>query len=161
MTAPGNAAEPDPADVTVVSADDVRVNRRRGGEMRVLLSPVTVRSTSGFLGTLDLAPGEYVSEHLHPYSEEFLYVTAGRGRLRLGGPDGTYRTLETGQAIMVPIGLRHRLENTGDEPLTAVFHLSPLAPRPDLGHVDTEEPPRAAEPQPAIATPADGTGGGS
>jgi len=148
MTAP--RTEPDPAAVRTVAPGDVKVNRRRGGEMRVLLSPVTAEATSGFMGTLTLAPGEYVSEHLHPYSEEFLCVTGGRARLRLGGPDGTYRELGAGEAVMVPIGLRHRLENAGTEPLTAVFHLSPLAPRPDLGHVDTEEPPRAAEPQPQV-----------
>jgi putative monooxygenase len=34
--------------------------------------------------------------------------------------------------------MRHRLRNTGSAPASVVFHLSPLAPRPELGHVDTE-----------------------
>jgi putative monooxygenase len=29
--------------------------------------------------------------------------------------------------------------NEGEEEAFIVFHLGPLAPRPDMGHVDTEE----------------------
>src|SRR5947207_11216283 len=46
--------------------------------------------------------------------------------------------LAAGEAMLVPINARHRLENVGDEQAFLVFHLGPLAPRPDLGHVDTE-----------------------
>lgn len=38
----------------------------------------------------------------------------------------------------MPIGVRHRVRNTGTETASIVFHLGPLAPRPELGHVDTE-----------------------
>jgi putative monooxygenase len=145
--------------VHAVSARDVKVNSRRGGEMRVLLSPVTVNSTSGFMGTLRLAPGEHVSEHLHPYSEEFLYVVGGHGRIRLGGPSGEYVELGPDDALMVPTGMRHRLENTGTATLTAVFHLSPLAPRPDLGHVDTEPAPHQDDASVPDVGPAQDQGG--
>ncbi|MFB8762672.1 cupin domain-containing protein [Nocardiopsis alba] len=124
--------------VTKVAARDVATNRRRGGDIRVLLSPRTVGSTSGFMGVVRLGPGEYVSEHYHPHSEEFVYVVSGHLVLRVGedevslGPD---------EAVLVPQGTRHRLENRGEEDASAVFHMSPLAPRPELGHVDTEEPP--------------------
>ena len=46
--------------------------------------------------------------------------------------------LAAGEALFVPRHVRHRLRNTGDEPAEVVFHLGPLAPRPELGHVDTE-----------------------
>ena len=36
------------------------------------------------------------------------------------------------------MNVRHRLMNQGTEEVAIVFHLSPLAPRPELGHVDTE-----------------------
>ena len=60
-----------------VSREATPPNRRRGGDIRMLLSPATVGSTSGFLGTLTLEPGEVVTEHWHPYSEEFLYCAGG------------------------------------------------------------------------------------
>lgn len=119
-----------------VAADEVEANRRRGGDIRVTLSPKTVGCTSGFGGVLRLGPGEFVTEHYHPYSEEFLHVVAGELEMTL---DGSPVRLGAGDSLLVPINARHRLVNVGTEPAQVVFHLSPLAPRPELGHVDTEQ----------------------
>lgn len=119
-----------------VSADEVAANTRRGGDLRVTLSPKTVGSCSGFGGVLTLGPGEHITEHYHPYSEEFLHVVSGSLTMTM---DGEPLTLGPGDSLLVPIGVRHRLVNTGDDEARGVFHLSPLAPRPELGHVDTEE----------------------
>ena len=129
-----------------VAAHEVVANRHRGGEIRVLLSPKTVGARSGFLGILRLDPGDYVTEHYHPYSEEFLYVVRGRLLVRV---DTEPVELTAGEALLVPMEARHRVENVGDSPAEAVFQLSPLAPRPELGHVDTEAP-YVAEPAPRI-----------
>lgn len=118
-----------------VAASDVTPNRRRGGELRVLLGPATVGATAGFLGTLRLAPDEFVSEHYHPYSEEFLYVVSGQLTVRI---DDTPVTLTAGEGVLVPKNARHRVENPYTEPAEVVFQLCPLAPKPELGHVDTE-----------------------
>ncbi|MEW2044668.1 cupin domain-containing protein [Streptomyces sp. NBC_00377] len=130
-----------------VHVEEVAANTKRGGDIRVTLSPKTVGCTSGFGGTLRLAPGEYVTEHLHPYSEEFLHVVQGRLEMTL---DGVPVELGPGDALLVPIGVRHRLVNTGTVPAQVVFHLSPLAPRPELGHVDTEQPLDAAAGNPDV-----------
>jgi putative monooxygenase len=119
----------------VLCIHDIAPNRRRGGDIRALLSPATVGSTTGFLGTLTLEPGEVVTEHWHPYSEEFIYCVRGTVTARL---DGDHQVLAADHGVCIPIGMRHRIVNTGDETAFLVFHLSPLAPRPDLGHVDTE-----------------------
>jgi putative monooxygenase len=125
---------------TKVAARDVAPNRRRGGDIRVLLSPKSAGSTSGFMGVLFLDPGEYVAEHYHPYSEEFLYVARGEVTVRVNGEP---ITLREGEAVLVPIEARHRVENSGPERAEVVLHLGPLAPRPELGHVDTEPLPNA------------------
>jgi putative monooxygenase len=134
----------------LVAARDIPADRRRGAELRVLLGPRTVGSTSGFLGVATLAPGERITEHYHPYSEEFLYLVTGALTVDL---DDEPVALAAGEALYVPVGVRHRLRNTGERRAEVVFHLGPLAPRPELGHVDTEERP---DPDPAT-TPA-GTG---
>jgi putative monooxygenase len=137
----------------VLSIHDVPSNRRRGGDIRTLLSPASVGSTSGFLGTLTLTPGEVVTEHWHPYSEEFLYCVSGLVTARL---DGQHHVVAAEHGVLIPIGMRHRLVNTGDVDAFLVFHLSPLAPRPDLGHVDTEELPSGAAsagPHPTVGAP--------
>jgi putative monooxygenase len=122
-----------------IAFEDVEPNRKRGGDIRSMLTSKTVGATSGFMGTCSLEPGEYISEHYHPYSEEFLYVVRGRLVMRV---DDEPVELNAGEAMLIPIKARHRLENVGDEPAFLVFHLGPLAPRPDLGHVDTEPYPQ-------------------
>lgn len=119
---------------------DAAVNRRRGGELRVVLGPKTTGATTGFLGVLTLAPGEYVAEHYHPYSEEFVYVTQGAMVVRV---DGESVELHAEEGVTIPINARHRVEQVGSETTTVVFHLCPLAPRPELGHVNTEPLPEA------------------
>lgn len=137
MTRPVSSQDMTPESMTsrAVSSRDVPSNRRRGGDLRTLLSPGTVGSTSGFMGTVRLAAGERIAEHYHPYSEEFVYVVGGRLEMDL---DGEPSALRAGDGIFVPVGVRHRLRNIGDGEAFVVFHLGPLAPRPELGHVDTE-----------------------
>ena len=117
-------------------------DRRRGADIRVLLGPATVGSTSGFMGIAVLEPGESIAEHYHPYSEEFLYVVSGTLIVDL---DGQPATVHSDEGLLIAINTRHRLRNTGTEQVRAVFHLGPLAPRPELGHVNTETAQQAAE----------------
>ncbi|MFJ8435624.1 cupin domain-containing protein [Kitasatospora sp. NPDC094019] len=124
--------------IRIISAADVPANRKRGGETRAVLSPATCGATSGFMGTARLQPGERITEHYHPYSEEFLLLV--RGELTLDLDDKPFE-LFAGQGVLIPKDIRHRLRNTGSEEAFAVFHLGPLAPSPELGHVDTEDGP--------------------
>jgi putative monooxygenase len=117
------------------SVDDAQADTRRGGDVRTLLSPKTVGSTSGFMGVATIGAGDRISEHYHPYSEEFIYCARGKLSAQL---DGKPHEVRAGQALYIPINMRHRLVNEGDEEAFIVFHLGPLAPRPDAGHVDTE-----------------------
>lgn len=117
------------------SLEDVPADRRRGGEVRLLLSPKSAGSTSGFMGMATLAPGERIAEHYHPYSEEFLCVVAGEITAEL---DGVSHRLREREGLLISPNVRHRLRNNGDGEASVVFHLGPLAPRPELGHVDTE-----------------------
>jgi putative monooxygenase len=126
---------PQPPAPEIRALNDSAPDRRRGGEIRTLLSPRTVGSTSGFMGVATLAPGERIAEHYHPYSEEFLYVTAGTIVAEL---DDVRYVLHERDGLLIRPHVRHRLLNTGAVQASAVFHLGPLAPRPELGHVDTE-----------------------
>ena len=128
--APSASAEPQ-----VRAVDDMPADTRRGGDVRTLLSPKTAGSTSGFMGVATIAPGDRISEHYHPYSEEFIYVVSGKLDAQL---DGKSTPIEARHGLLIPINVKHRLVNDGDEDAFIVFHLGPLAPRPDAGHVDTE-----------------------
>jgi mannose-6-phosphate isomerase-like protein (cupin superfamily)/ribosome-associated toxin RatA of RatAB toxin-antitoxin module len=129
------AAQATAARHRLVSSRSLPADRRRGGELRVVLGPRTVGSTSGFMGVATLRPGEAIAEHYHPYSEEFLFLVRGELTVDL---DGEPVPVRPDDGLFVPVGVRHRLRNTGGEEAQVVFHLGPLAPRPELGHVDTE-----------------------
>lgn len=118
-----------------VALAKVEPSRRQGGSTRALLTPASVGATSGFMGHLELAPGEVVTEHYHPFSDKFLYVIEGSAVVRI---NGEAVPLESDEALLITRGQRNRIENSGAGVLRAVFHVAPLAPRPDLGHVDTE-----------------------
>lgn len=117
------------------AVDDISADTRRGGDVRTLLSPKSVGSSSGFMGVATIKPGDKISEHYHPYSEEFIYLISGRLTAQL---DGVPHELRARQGLFIPINVKHRLKNESDEEAFFVFHLGPLAPRPELGHVDTE-----------------------
>jgi quercetin dioxygenase-like cupin family protein len=119
----------------VVGMADVPTNARRGGDLRTLLTPQLVGASTGFCGAVRIGPGDRVTEHYHPYSEEFIYCV--RGTITADLDDEPHEVKES-SGMMVPMNMRHRLRNEGDEEAFIVFHLSPLAPEPPLGHVDTE-----------------------
>ena len=124
-------------EATRVTVRDVEPNRRLGGALRVLLSPGSAVTTAGFLALLDLEPGERVTEHYHPYTDEHVYVAAGDVVVTVNGAELAVGERE---AVLIRRGARHRYENRGDRTATAVLFLGPMAPRPDLGHVETEDP---------------------
>ncbi|MDT3397999.1 cupin domain-containing protein [Streptomyces sp. B1866] len=125
----------------IVDLAGVAPNRRRGGDLRAMLTPTAVGATSGFMGVAIVRPGERIGEHYHPYSEEFVYVVCGELEVDL---DGTPYSLRPEQGLLIPPYQRHRFRNVGPVEARMVFHLGPLAPRPDLGHVDTEDTADAA-----------------
>ncbi|MEO3974325.1 cupin domain-containing protein [Streptomyces sp. CAU 1734] len=133
----------------IVDLSETQPNTRRGGDLRALLTPTAVGATSGFMGLAIVQPGERIGEHYHPYSEEFIYVVSGRLEVDL---DGEPHPLRPDQGLLIPVNTRHRFRNVGDTEARMVFHLGPLAPRPELGHVDTEET------APAAKTPPERTG---
>ena len=119
----------------IVHLDETEPNRRRGGDLRALLTPTSVGATSGFMGVAIIGPQERIGEHYHPYSEEFVFVVSGMLEVDL---DGVSHPLRPDQGLMIPRDVRHRFRNVGSSEARMVFHLGPLAPRPELGHVDTE-----------------------
>ncbi|MFI0216543.1 cupin domain-containing protein [Streptomyces lydicus] len=135
----------------IVDLSETQPNRRRGGDLRAMLTPSAVGATSGFMGMALVQPGERIGEHYHPYSEEFVYVVQGALEVDL---DGEAYPLRPDQGLLIPPYMRHRFRNVGDVEARMVFHLGPLAPRPELGHVDTEgsqestpaAPPERTEP---------------
>jgi putative monooxygenase len=122
--------------IASVSRASVPAKADRGGNMHILLSPRTVETKTGFMGTLALAPAEIYKKHYHPYSDEYLYVI--NGEVTITGDSNTI-IAQADTGVFIPKDAPHRLQNTGTEDALIIFFACPLAPRPDLGHVMLED----------------------
>jgi mannose-6-phosphate isomerase-like protein (cupin superfamily) len=114
-------ASADPA-VAPALMDEQRIPPTVMGErnFRVLVSPeVGCRSMTQFTGII---PTGHAPLHAHPH-EEAVYIISGRGRLWI--EDQSVGELRPGSVVFFPIGVRHTLENTGEEPLKVLGAFSP------------------------------------
>jgi mannose-6-phosphate isomerase-like protein (cupin superfamily) len=93
-----------------------------GSEIRELAGVPTGNSEHQSLAEATVAPGAETEEHYHRASEEIYFFTAGRGRLRL---DADESEVAAGDTVVIPPGARHKLWNTGDEPLRLLCCCSP------------------------------------
>ena len=70
--------------------------------------------------------GENAEWHAHPESEEVMYFTKGRGVILL--ENGEKAEIVPDTVTYVPIGERHKIENTGEDSLEFIFMYSPPGP---------------------------------
>lgn len=66
------------------------------------------------LAEATLEPGQATERHYHATSEEIYVVTKGSGSMEL---DGEVRRVAKGDAVLIPAGARHTLENDGTSEL--------------------------------------------
>jgi mannose-6-phosphate isomerase-like protein (cupin superfamily) len=109
-----------------------------GSEIRELAGTPTGNSTNQSLAEATVPPGGETEEHYHHESEEIYFFTHGHGRLRLGKDENE---VAPGDTVVIPPGIRHKLWNTGSEPLKLLCCCSPPYSHEDT--VLTEEPPAA------------------
>jgi mannose-6-phosphate isomerase-like protein (cupin superfamily) len=85
-----------------------------GSEIRELLAHRNSCIAKQSLAEARLPIGAVTTLHLHPQTEEIYYILAGRGRMCI---DGERREVGPGDAIAIPPGARHQIENIGDQTL--------------------------------------------
>ena len=67
--------------------------------------------------TITVEPGKRLSYQRHAQRSEHWFVVQGHGRVTL---DGVPKDLEPGDAVDVPRGVAHRIQNVGSEQLVFV-----------------------------------------
>jgi len=93
-----------------------------GSEIRELLAYRNSVIRNQSLAEARLPVGASTQEHYHPLAEEIYYITHGTGRIRVAGEA---RDVKPGDAIAIPPGQRHKLWNTGGEPLRLLCCCAP------------------------------------
>lgn len=100
-----------------------------GSEIRELLAHRNSAIRHQSLAEARLPVGGSTQEHFHPLAEEIYYITHGLGRIRI---EGESHDVRAGDAIAIPPGQRHKLWNTGAEPLRLLCCCAPA-----YEHADT------------------------
>jgi mannose-6-phosphate isomerase-like protein (cupin superfamily) len=98
------------------------INTRHGSEIRPLIDRTTSEITQCSLAEEVLPPGRAVTPHHHNQIEEIYYILSGHGRMTVGDEK---REVGAGDAVYVPRGHRHSLENTGAEPIRLLLVCGP------------------------------------
>ncbi len=93
-----------------------------GSEIRELLAYRNSGIRNQSLAEARLPVGGSTQEHFHRKTEEIYYITHGNGRMRV---EGETHEVESGDAIAIPPGMKHKLWNTGDETLRLLCCCSP------------------------------------
>jgi mannose-6-phosphate isomerase-like protein (cupin superfamily) len=93
-----------------------------GSEIRELAGIPTGNSEHQSLAEATVPPGGATEEHYHRVMEEIYFFTGGSGRMRLGDEESD---VAAGDTVVIPPGTRHKLWNTGDEPLKLLCCCSP------------------------------------
>jgi mannose-6-phosphate isomerase-like protein (cupin superfamily) len=117
-TAPGDVRPMDIKNLAEVPA----FTTKDGSEIRELLAHRNSVIRNQSLAEARLPVGGATQEHYHPRAEEIYYITHGTGRMRIGEET---REVRPGDAIAIPPGQKHKLWNTGAEPLRLLCCCAP------------------------------------
>jgi mannose-6-phosphate isomerase-like protein (cupin superfamily) len=98
------------------------INTGHGSEIRPLIDRTTSEITQCSLAEETLPPGCAVKPHRHRQIEEIYYIVSGRGLMTVG--DET-REVGPGDAVYIPRGNRHTLENSGEDPIKLILVCGP------------------------------------
>jgi mannose-6-phosphate isomerase-like protein (cupin superfamily) len=100
-----------------------------GSEIRELAGLPSGNALNQSLAEATVPPGRDTIEHYHRTTEEIYLFTRGSGRMRLGDDE---RDVRAGDCVVIAPGVRHKLWNTGDEPLVLMCCCAPA-----YSHEDT------------------------
>ena len=115
-------------EITNLSTTDAFITKD-GSEIRELLSHRNSSIRNQSLAEARLPAGAATQEHYHARTEEIYYITHGSGRIRI---EGELRDVVVGDAIVIRPGQKHKLWNSGTEPLRVLCCCAPA-----YEHTDT------------------------
>src|SRR3954469_5249581 len=98
------------------------INTPHGSEIRPLMDRTTSDIERCSLAEEVLPVGRAVGRHHHIETEEVYYILRGAGRMTVGDE---VRDVTAGDAVFIPRGLIHSLENTGRESMTILLVCGP------------------------------------
>jgi len=105
-----------------------------GSEIRELLAYRNSSIRNQSFAEARLPVDTATQEHYHAKTEEIYFITAGRGKMRIEGEEAE---VMAGDAVAIPPGRKHKLWNTGSEPLTLLCCCAPCYEHSDTFITET------------------------
>ncbi len=113
--------------VPLVQAADVQGEYRTPPRVsKLLLAPKFGGVQNVSMGMNITEVGSQIPDHVHEASEEVLFLISGHAKIVIDGVGEWEIGPET--AFYSPVGVKHRVENIGDEPLRIVWVYCPPLP---------------------------------
>jgi mannose-6-phosphate isomerase-like protein (cupin superfamily) len=104
-----------------------------GSIIRELLAHRNASIRNQSLAEAIVGPGIRTAAHYHPKTEEIYYILSGTGTMHLEGEE---KTVGPGDAIAIPPGAVHWIENRASEDLVFLCACSPAYEHEDTVMVD-------------------------
>ncbi|MGD9723840.1 MAG: cupin domain-containing protein [Pirellulales bacterium] len=104
-----------------------------GSEIRELLAARNSCIRKQSLAEARLPAGGRTTPHYHPQTEEIYYILRGEGRMRIGDETAA---VGPGDAIAIPPGATHQIQNTGRATLVFLCCCAPGYEHADTVLVD-------------------------
>ena len=102
----------------VIRRADIKSEESQPGRQRLTLVNAAVGAGHLDMGELAIAPGVQGPLHMHPAHEEAIYILKGPLSFVLGDETGT---VDTGDVILAPAGVKHQIINSSQEPRRIMF----------------------------------------
>ncbi|MCC7263092.1 MAG: cupin domain-containing protein [Candidatus Latescibacteria bacterium] len=118
---------------TFVQKEDVQTQVFDWGRLSWLSEPTVTAAERFSAGVVRLEPGKGHTRHNHPYSEEILYVIAGKGLQMVELASGTVeQEIGPGTLVHIPTAAYHSTVNTGAETMELLAIYAPFGPEAEL-----------------------------
>ena len=104
------------------------------------------------LTLMSIPVGRDIGLEMHPETDQFLRLDAGRGRVEMGPAKDRLtvnQEVSDGWCVMIPAGMWHNVTNTGDEPMQVYAIYAPAHHKPGKIHRTAEEAEADADDEPA------------
>ena len=103
-------------------ADQAPFTTADGSTIRSILDATNAPVEKQSLAEAALPAGGKTQRHYHKNSEEFYYITSGKGIMEV---EGEFSEVTVGDAVLIPAGKWHQIKTVGDDELRLLCCCAP------------------------------------
>ena len=113
----------------IVFENDGRMEPDICGQVIDLINSEISGSKNMSIATIFVDPGKESKMHFHKKMEEIYYILDGKGEINI---NGIVTKIKKGYAILLPVGSKHQIRNTGQKVLKFISVDSPSFEENDI-----------------------------